>query len=182
MLRVITDRHELYDAERMLREGFGGGASFIEKTQIGFQGGSVTAAVHWHPRLVVWGSLNDYPPNEKNPGRYWNAFGTQDPNRYTNLSITCEVNPPHEGINRRVAGVFARDDTTGQVVVLHRGRIGGGRKGISRQLFWRRWSGEVENVWDGRALVRCAVVADLGAPGVADQVAKFVRQVSQIKA
>ena len=59
----------------------------------------------------------------------WNAFGTERPYPGAGLDIACEINFPYEGINRRVAGVFA-EDANGTVYVMHRGLIGGSKVGI----------------------------------------------------
>jgi hypothetical protein len=56
--------------------------------------------------------------------RFWNGFGVADPNQHSSLSTTVEINPPHEGENRRTAGVFLRDEF-GRLYVGHTGRLGG---------------------------------------------------------
>jgi 5-methylcytosine-specific restriction protein A len=61
--------------------------------------------------------------------RYWNAFGTRNPKQNKMVPIGCEINFPLFGIDRRVSGGVAEDET-GRLSLVHRGRIGGGRKGI----------------------------------------------------
>jgi len=55
------------------------------------------------------------------------------------LSIALEVNTYFEGLDRRVAGFFAKDMTTDRLYLMHNGGIGGGRKGQSKSAFlqWR---------------------------------------------
>jgi 5-methylcytosine-specific restriction protein A len=65
--------------------------------------------------------------------RYWNAFGLL---RSTHPDdIIVEINFPLQGVDRRIAGVLARDSKTNEVFVLHRGGIGGGRPGIGKHAF-----------------------------------------------
>lgn len=71
-------------------------------------------------------------------GRYLNWFGKFDED-VNSLSIALEVNTYFEGLDRRVAGFFARDMTTDRLYLMHNGGIGGGRKGQSKSTFlkWR---------------------------------------------
>jgi hypothetical protein len=59
------------------------------------------------------------------------AEGVQNhPFADTGVSIVVEINPPVAGIDRNASGVFLRDDH-GNVILAHRGRIGGGDRRTS---------------------------------------------------
>lgn len=55
-----------------------------------------------------------------------------DANKSNN--ITVEINIPIQRINRNIAGLFATDEE-GSIFLLHRGKIGGGRKGVGKNAF-----------------------------------------------
>ncbi|MGB2695770.1 MAG: hypothetical protein WBD55_11380 [Dehalococcoidia bacterium] len=136
---ALENQNEILEAQRGLKRQFQDGAQLVSGVQIGYQGRAVHADVYWHHQLGIWGSLNDGPlGGEKDAGRFWNAFGTQDPHRHgSNLSIVCEANPAHSGLNRRVAGLFARDDH-GRTYLLHRRRL----NGMTMKAFWGNTKGK----------------------------------------
>ena len=78
----------------------------------------------WHSNLQFWVMLA--PDRLEN--RYWCAYGTEDPTKQSMVSITCEINPPHFGVNRLCAGLFI-SDSSGSVYLAHSGKVGGGRAG-----------------------------------------------------
>ena len=51
------------------------------------------------------------------------------------LQITVEVNPPLEGLDRKMGGAVTREASSVRHYLVHRGRIGGGQKGIGAELF-----------------------------------------------
>ena len=177
-VQLISTATEFDDAEEALRRTFSAGAEEIEKS-LGYQGGQAEAVpVHWHEQLGVWGCIDGLP--EVHDTRFWNAFGTEDPRAGSSLTIVCEVNPARDGVNPRVAGAFARDSETAHRLLLHRGRIGGGRAGIGQELFWANTSfPSVTNAEDPSQ--RFVVVADLDGVDVPRHVAAFVREVKRIK-
>lgn len=102
------------------------GASFI-RTPVhssGEGGGSDVYTIHWCAALKMWALFQELD------NRYWNCFGIARPDPEKALQITVEVNPPLEGMDRKVGGAFARDPHAGDIYFVHRGRIGGGQKGI----------------------------------------------------
>ncbi|MDE0127950.1 MAG: HNH endonuclease signature motif containing protein [Gammaproteobacteria bacterium] len=138
MFRAIHNRRSIADAQdRLLRRIRLELRTEIQDVLVGYQGGHVKI-----PKVLannrIW-FANQVLQDESVP-RYWNAFGVSPlVLRYSN-HITVEVNPAMRGVNRRVAGLFAVDDETNQTVLLHRGRIGGGKKGIGKKEFvdWYR--------------------------------------------
>ena len=134
-LTIISDNEESFHAFELLRRTFTHEATIFAEHLVGWQGGSKRLTVYWHPSFEIWGVLEAEPPNEKkNSGRFWNCFGINDPARHSMLTITVEMNPPHQGRNRRAAGLFLRDGD-GRVFLGHTGKVGGGRKGIGKNAF-----------------------------------------------
>ncbi|HEY62849.1 MAG TPA: hypothetical protein G4N95_09400 [Anaerolineae bacterium] len=96
----------------------------------GYQGNSFKIEAHtdgdlwWHTEEIS---------GQTSSRRYWNAFGLlSSENPYF---IITEINIPINKIDRRVGGAFAQDNVNNSVIVLHRGTIGGGRKGIGKNAF-----------------------------------------------
>ena len=173
-MRALADPDEIRAAQEALRRHFAEGAQVLHEKEIGFQGGMLQAPVYWHPQHGIWGSINPAPPKEDAPQRSWNAFGTEDPTRRGSLSIVCEVNPAHAGVDRRVAGVFAKDEE-GQTYLLHRGRL----NGMTMEAFWREYEGQKVAVDEEQRPF--AIVARIGSPSMIQEVTEFVKQARNIK-
>jgi hypothetical protein len=143
---------------------------------IGYKGGNAELEASWNKEFNIWWTT------QESENRYWNAFGTNEPKWNTKYahSITCEINPPFKGINRTIAGAFARDPS-GKIYLMHRGKIGGGRKGIGKNKFWNEFRGEWQEVSDGEIISALALVASFESPRFVAQVANFVREVERVK-
>ena len=116
--------------------------------------------------------------------RYWNALGSGPPALRRSNNITVEVNPAIHGVDRRVAGLFALDDKTGHTVLLHRGRIGGGRKGIGKTSFMEWYSGTQVKFFDPShddGEESAILVADLESGEFLTQLEAFVDVVHRFK-
>ncbi|GAB3639220.1 hypothetical protein GCM10027422_48110 [Hymenobacter arcticus] len=133
---------------------------------IGHQGGAVNSAVYSTPKGDFWhcaAAIN------------WNPFGLGDSN-----SMIVQINFADADATRKSVGVFA-EDTDGQLVVLHRGNIGGGRKGIGKTLLMNNASSPREVVLDGDKEVEMLVVGQLHSPLFSAQLRQFVTEVQRVK-
>lgn len=142
---------------------------------LGHPGGTLKAKVIWSEHLGVWMHYGTIP--EK---RYWHAFGVGRPDRASPVSIDCEINFPVEGIDRRIGGALARDGE-GRVCVVHRGKIGGGKKGIGKSVFEEHYRGVWAPMEDGDTVSTVVIIGFLENPRFARQVTHFVRKVNRIK-
>ena len=95
------------------------------------------------------------------------------------VGITCEINFPLSGINRRVAGAVA-EDAAGDLHILHRGRIGGGRAGTGAELFWAHFAGDRVVATDGDRDTTFAVIGPVGSPKLVRGLRFFVKEVDRI--
>lgn len=138
-LVLLTGRRESLEAWEQFRGAFCAGASVVRGCNVGWQGGGIRTDVHWHRGIRIWGVFRDTPPRER--ARFWNCFGVSEPRPGAALDIAVEVNPPHVGENRLVAGAFLRDEAN-RFYIGHSGRIGGGRPGIGLTAF-RKESGHL---------------------------------------
>ncbi|MBK9960765.1 MAG: hypothetical protein IPP06_05365 [Saprospiraceae bacterium] len=91
-----------------------------------------------------------------------------------------EVNIPYEGIDRRLGGVFGSNDK-GDVLIIHRGTIGGGRVGIGQQLFLENIRDYPIVCLDGDKENEFFLVGELTSKYLPVQVANFVSEVHRIK-
>ena len=125
-MRGVTTRQKTKKCQRRLESTLTKGLSQNKTITIGFPGG------HRHCTVDHNGTIWFY--SEKIDNRFWNAFGL-NPHENGQNDIVVEINPPLDGIDlRKGAGMFAfdREDS---LFLLHSGRIGGGREGISKKAF-----------------------------------------------
>ncbi|MBN1856929.1 MAG: hypothetical protein JW846_08250 [Dehalococcoidia bacterium] len=141
------------------------------------------ARVHWSQKLGMWWY------SERLETRWWNVFGLQTPSldHASTLTIDCEINIPVAGIDRRIAGVIV-SSADGGYFIGHRGnRLGGGRQGITKELFWGHYPAEPAEVLDAEPqssdgrVTSIALVARFADPNLPDQVASFVKYVHELK-
>jgi len=142
----------------------------------GWQGGSDEVEVFWHPGHQLWAGV------KRQKDRYWFSFGMNEPRPGSSPDIVAELNVPFEGINRLVAGVFARNDT-GQVFAMHSGKVGGGRPGIGKAAFLKFYhAARLETLdWPDRQQTRHIAIGRIGDDNLLGQVAEFVQVVKEFK-
>lgn len=176
MLRVLEEKDEIEKAQTLFTEKLAKKADKKGEISVGYQGGNQICDASWNKDLGIWWV------NEPISNRFWNGFGTEELrwNSSHSHTLDCEINPPFEGINRRISGVFAKDEN-GELFLLHRGKIGGGRSGIGKNLFLNNYSEELITVKDGDLFSNLAFVASFKNPRFVIQVANFVKEVKRIK-
>jgi hypothetical protein len=175
MLKVITDEAVISKCHAAFTRSF---KPFIDKrilVNLGHQGASIRAKVSWSGRLGIWLFSTRLSDN-----RYWNALGIVKPETSMHIPITCEINFPHAGIDRRIGGVMAID-RTGRIFIVHRGKIGGGKKGIGKSLFENSYHGSWTLLEEGDSDSLVALIGELKSPRFVRQVTQFVRKVNAIK-
>ncbi len=131
----------------------------------------------WHPNEEFWWGY------KKKSSRHWNIFGLTEPSGESKThNIVCEINIPLSRGTWRIAGAFAKDES-GEIYIVHTGKIGGGRKGIGQKHF-------IENFPDPESYVSVmrngkskdvAMVSALNDKNLIKNLADFVRKVDKIK-
>lgn len=109
---------------------------------------------------------------------HWNALGKGDLFGRPTPPIVVEVNPPYSGRRARVAGVFLRDED-GRLWLGHRGRLGGGRRGIGGSF--KDSHPRKRPVTDGDGESDVIVIGAIEQPDFLDRVSEFVRSVIEFK-
>ena len=175
LLTIIEERNEIKRAQARIRQKMNNVAEKSGFISIGGKGWHQEREAFWNGNLGIWWTMKE------EEDRYWNSFGTGEPRWNTGYShsIVCEVNFSKDR-NPRIPGMVARDENR-RTYVLHRGRIGGGRKGIGKSLFFQNFTGEWETVWGRSFLVKLALIGALDSKRFPWQVASFVHEVERIK-
>ena len=175
MLKVIADEPAIKKYTRQFVRKF---KPFIDeqiKVKLGHQGASFPAKVSSSKKLGIWifsHAIKDV--------RYWNAFGIGKPQPGALLSITSEINFPWSGIDRKTGAAFAKDAWE-NIFVIHRGKIGGGKKGIGKYLFEHNYRGVWSYMEDGDTVSQVAVIGALNSPRFALQIGHFVKKIEILK-
>jgi hypothetical protein len=176
-LTPITDRDEIAAAYAVFVSQLTDGISPIRKG-MGWRSGWSEFDAYWHVREQLWCVLEP----EFAGTRYWCCFGPDDPGDTKDLSITCEINFAYEGVNRRIAGAFLKDDE-GRAFVGHSGKIGGGHEGVGKDAFLKYLDASVraEVVWPDGQTTTMLVLGMLDSPSFVSGLATFVSEVSAFK-
>ena len=140
MLKLVTSASEIKSAQHEFAQRLLAILPARRRRKIGHQGGGWTAQVASNEDL--WYATRTFPAGH--PTCYQNVFGwlgSAQP-----YDIVAEIDFPLQGVNRRMAGVLAKEDKTHALVVLHRGGIGGAHKGVGKEAFlaWYRSQPERE--------------------------------------
>jgi hypothetical protein len=175
MLKVVADESAIRRYRQQFVRGLKTAAVETIPVKLGHPGASEKAKVAWSESLGIWFFSSKIPGN-----RYWNGFGVGRPEGGGSIAITCEINFPLFGIDRRTGGAFAQD-RAGRVFVVHRGKLGGGRKGIGKSLFEKHYRGVWEIMDDDGDQTTVAVIGVLQSPRFARQIAQFVHKIARIK-
>lgn len=166
MISILKQRAEIAEAQAAFAKRFED-AGERKNIRVGHKGETHELDGFWIESEGIWIGFRVLR------NRYWNAFGI---GLQASNSVRCEINFPLEGRNVQIAGVFEKEDHN-STWVLHSGRIGGGKKGISKALFERKYKGRWLNA-EGDPF---AAVTNLGEADLVKNVADFVRFVDEIK-
>ena len=175
-LSPITNRKEGKIAFEALRSCLSARSKKL-KRNVGWPGGHGKFNLHWQEDAGFWVVFD-----LKERSRYWCAYGTMDPNPHSSKNITCEINPPTEGIDRRCGGVFLKDSSSG-LYLAHSGGVGGGRHGIGKINFLEQYSGTLEEIeWPDGVTAEVVLLGKIGGGSFVNNIATYLRSVEAFKA
>ncbi|MDP3002528.1 MAG: hypothetical protein Q8N38_05315 [Bacteroidales bacterium] len=174
MITVITDREQIAKLHRRFHKRLSNFLTDDIDCWVGYPSGSFEDTVKYSDELDIWISHNEQH------NRFWNGFGVGRPRARRNNSLNGEINFPFEGIKRNIAGAFAQEDN-GNILVLHRGRIGGGKPGIGKNYFKDNYRGDFETVIDDDRETEFCLVGELNSKYFPKQVANFIKEIYRVK-
>lgn len=174
MITIISDKKEIENCHKQFHKVLD--KFFNEKIDclVGYHGGSDKATVKYSDKLNIWISSGELQ------NRFWNGFGINRPTENKNNSLIGEVNFPYEKIDRRIAGAFGIEEN-GKILVLHRGKIGGGKKGIGKHFFKDNFRGDFVNAIDGNRETEFCLIGELKSIHFPNQVANFIKEINRVK-
>jgi predicted RNA-binding protein with PUA-like domain/energy-coupling factor transporter ATP-binding protein EcfA2 len=171
MLKVLDNGSEIEEAQKRFLEIFQENSDETVWAKASFQGGHEESDFYWSESLEYWMT------SLKLPTRYWNGFGTEEPEENKGYAITCEINFPLNGINRRIAGAFAKDEK-GEIYVVHRGKLGGN---YSKKYFVENYQGKWTEIEDGEQINKFVLIGKLNDSDLPQKIKKFVYEVHRMK-
>jgi len=174
MIKIIEDNKQILKLHKKFQKQLNNILTEKINCYVGYPSGSFDATVRYSTELDIWLSSHEQH------NRFWNGFGVGKPVENRNVSLNGEINFPFEGISRRVAGAFGIEDN-GTILVLHRGKIGGGTKGIGKIFFTDNFRGDFVNAIDGNQVNRFCVVGELNSIHFPEQVSNFVNEIYRVK-
>ncbi len=179
--RLVTSTTDSLRTFQELEANFASGAMPFPQHDVGWPGGHARLDIFWHPTEAVWGTFQRTPPgatNRKTPC-FWICFGTQSPEKVASLDIAVETNPPHQGVDARLGGAFAIDDA-GHVYLLHSGRVGGGKRGVSPARFLETCT-DLNTAFVPERNSTMIVISRISAPDLTGAIGRYVHRVAEFK-
>ncbi|MFZ1291444.1 MAG: hypothetical protein WAR79_15220 [Melioribacteraceae bacterium] len=173
MIKVISDKNDVMLLYAKFRKNLNKYFNSKIDCWVGYPGGSFQDYVNFSNNLDVWLSSKD------GKNKYWNGFGIGRPIEHRNNSLSGEINFPKEGIDRKISGVFAKEGS--KILVLHRGKIGGGKTGIGKKFFIENYIGDFVTAIDGDRESEFCLVGELDSKFFPNQVSNFINEIQRVK-
>jgi 5-methylcytosine-specific restriction protein A len=146
---------------------------------VGYPGGNRQLELHHNESLWFAHRLIE---EEGTITRHWNIFGhaaSLDPTKSNN--IIAQLNFPLKGRTKQVQGIIAKD-VKGQVCLLHRGRPGGGGKGLTRDAFLDWTSRELVQVqFKSGEIDDALLICKLDSSSLANDLLSFIDEFDTLK-
>jgi len=186
MLRAVGEPRRIDRAIRRLQGALKGVPA--RAVRLTWRGGELRTTIHWARDDSFWWAFE--PRNAAGSAaaggiaaRHALLLGHAAHAPTKRESITCEINLPRTGADRKVAGIIAADEQ-GALYLAHSGRMGGARPGQRKAGFrdfladgvWRRI------VWPDGEESEALVVAPLDSPRLTRLLGRFVEAVRHYKA
>ena len=170
MPAIITDPARLAAAHARFAQALQATLNQKIPCTIAAVNGGFNTEAAYSPELDLW-----YAQTQDGK-KCWNGFGIGAPTAGKKAALAAEINFPSDGINRALSGAFAADEN-GEILVLHRGKIRGGKA-----LFFQYYTGKTITADDGGKPDTFALIGSLNDAAFPAKLAAFVRQILAIKA
>jgi hypothetical protein len=173
VLTTIQDQARIAEAQSLFERRVRDAATKSGVITLGYQGGGRDAQAYHVASSSFWVAFED------SGNRYWNALGLGNPFD-GETEIIAEINPPKSGIDRNIAGVFA-ENKGGEIWIAHRGKIGGGRKGIGKNAFFEWYPEPLDLVFDVDRHLPMIIVGSLNDLELISKLVNFTERVAAFK-
>jgi len=173
MFTTIQDGNRIAMAQAAFENRIRQATSRSGPITLGYQGGGSEAMVHAIGPLNFWIAFAD------SGSRYWNAMGIGNPFK-DGSTIIVEINPPKDRINLQVSGAYV-EDSAGKTYLVHRGKVGGGRKGIGMNAFLAWYPGALVLINDKVRHSKVIVIGALDDEKLIENLAAFTKSVATFK-
>lgn len=174
MVEIVTEQRLILRCQKKLIRHLKKTCKEKINCSVGYKGKSIKTYVYYSSDYNFWFT------SSKGESHYCNTFGYGKPHKGRNNSITVEINIPFKEIDRRIGGAFGYD-LKGEVMLLHRGRIGGGRKGIGKKLLFERYGDETILVDDGGVISEFCLIGSFNSEFLPMNIGHFISEVFEIK-
>jgi len=174
MIRVITDAKRIKKYNTAFKNSLDKELTEFTHCFVSYPSGRTEADVKYSPELNIWVAQTEYH------NRFWNGFGIGKPIVRRNNTLVGEINFPYSGIDRRIGGVFAQDDN-GDILILHRGKIGGGKRGIGKKYFLDNCTADIVSAIDDKSEEKFCLVGSLNSTLLPQQTANFINEIYRVK-
>ncbi len=179
MLALIGETKRKKAVQRELERSLKRALGHQGTRNIGYPGGNVDLPIYSSGEGKLWVAFRlagDYAVP-----RYVNLFGVFHPN-LPGQSITVEINVQIEGNGRQAAGFFAEDSETGDIFLMHSGKLGGRKSGIGKSEFLSWLKAKPIEVADEKGGSRMGIaVGRLGDADLIGRIWTFVQRVRSFK-
>lgn len=176
MLVAITDREKSREAFGLLRNTLNNSRGVKCFRRYVGRSRNQKHEVIWHTGEEIWTLLLENPRSEDRNNYFWCAYGLQHPQGYKTLDIDLEINPPHEGRNSRLGGMFVRD-ANDNIYLCHTGKIHRGKT-----FFWEQYWGDSLEVDDGSGKsVRVVSLGQINSAKLPSRIARLIHEIKRIK-
>jgi hypothetical protein len=131
--------------------------------------------IDWDPENVVWAHFH------RQPEKYWNAFGVDDPSQRKTIVNSVQINPSRQA-HLSTGGAFISDEASDTVFIAHSGRIGGESVGQGDRFltYFDRYF-DIVDVHTRRGIKRYILVAEIWDRNLNGLIADFVRACAAFK-
>ncbi len=174
MIEIISDKEEI----KKLNDQFQKLLNNVFKDKIhcwvGYPGGNFERDVLYSEKFNLWKSDHSHKQS-----KHWNGFGIGRPIENKNNALVGEINFPNGGINRNIAGAFGKQGNN--ILILHRGLVGGGTKGLTKDFFKDNFRGEFIEALDDDKVNSFCFISELSSEYFEQNVSNFIYQIDRIK-
>lgn len=173
MLRTINSSKEITSYQKKFKQSLLAVCDIQKYVLVGSPGGSDFNWVNYSSKYDFWFL------SQKFDDKYWNSFGIGNPTENQSNDIIVEINFYLSGINRRIGGLMLKDNNN--VFIAHRGKIGGGREGVGKNLFFTHYNGSSNEIDDGDRLSEVFIIGSPYTKTFPKRISDFVHSVAFIK-